>query len=133
MGNSCPLSCPLLHWAAHVQHMGCPWAAHFSFSYGYTYFFGVKWRPLSAILVIFLCDCYVLLTSSDLLTSAPFCNNSLTTSSWPAEDAAWRGVHEPYKKKTNHPISSNSHPSATTNKEKHSLKRGGLQKPTRTS
>ena len=35
MGSSCPLSCLLLQWAAHVQHMGCPWAAHFSFSYGY--------------------------------------------------------------------------------------------------
>ena len=34
VGSSCPLRCPLLQWAAHVQHMGCPWAVHFSFPYG---------------------------------------------------------------------------------------------------
>ena len=39
------------------------------------------------------------------------------------------------KNKTNHPISSNSHPSATANKAKHSLKigGGGVAKPTGTS
>ena len=37
------------------------------------------------------------------------------------------------KNKTNHPISSNSHPSVTVNKATHSLKRGGYTKPTGTS
>ena len=39
-----------------------------------------------------------------------------------------------YMNKTNHPISSNSHPSATANKAIHSLKiGGGVTKPTGTS
>ena len=37
------------------------------------------------------------------------------------------------KNKTNHPISSNSYPSATANKAIHSLKIGGSTKPTGTS
>ena len=38
------------------------------------------------------------------------------------------------KNKTNHPISSNSHPSATANKAIHRLKKGeGVTKPTGTS
>ena len=38
-----------------------------------------------------------------------------------------------YKNKTNHPISSNSHPSATANKAKYTLKIGGRAKATGTS
>ena len=33
VGSSCQLKCQLLQLAAHVHHMGCPYAAHFSFSY----------------------------------------------------------------------------------------------------
>ena len=89
---------------------------------------------LQSNFVIFLCDCYVVLTSFDISTSAPLRNNSLTTVAWPSEDAANRGlsmccnyIRTIYDERgRHHPKSIKSKLSATANNASQLLNRDRL-------